>query len=207
MAEVFEVKVDSKKLDEAIAKVPDRLFRTMSQELLREMRSFETDLVTNHLSGKPLATRSGDLRRSWKNVVLGDRLDNLIGRVFSTSKYAATHEYGDPNRVPRNAKMLSIPLDAAKFPSGASRYNSPLRETLKGEFSHTWVQRGPSGQLILFGQRGETGGAIPLFALVPRVSIPARMGARQLFRQRLPGVAQALGRAAARALGEVGVGG
>lgn len=205
MAEGIEVRVDARLLNEAIAKVPGKLFQEVSRELLREMRLFESELIETRLSGDPLKVRSGSLRRSWKTGIEGNRLENLYAWTASTSKAAATHEFGDPNRKPRTAKMLAIPLDAAKFPSGTARYNSPLRQTLDGEFSKTWVARMPSGKLILFGQKGQTGGAIPLFVLVPSVSIPARMGARTLFAKRAPRFGEAVSRGCARALDDLGV--
>jgi phage gpG-like protein len=93
----------------------------------------------------------------------------MSGATGTRVVYGAIQEEGG-DIVPRRAKMLAVPLDAALTPAGVGRYRSPLRETLRSAFpGGTFVHKG-----VLFGKKTKTSQPVALFALKPRVTIPAR---------------------------------
>lgn len=149
--------------------------------------AMEATLVKERLSspetGKPwLATRSGDLKRSTRQrEVTGDRLGNIKLRMWIDVPYARVQEFGTvgaggelPDITPKKASWLTIPLDAAKFPTGLARGSA--RE-VGDEYESTFFERTETAkgtQLILYGVSGEE--VTPLFLLVKRVAIPPRLG-------------------------------
>lgn len=189
MADFFTVKVDTSLLNRFTRQFPGQAMQVVGELMRREAIFFLEDLREERLSGVPLKVRSGDLRRDGY-AVLGPITEAAVEvQLVWTSRYAATQEFGDPNRVPRRARMLAIPLPEAKTPTGVSRYPSPLRKSLATAFPEgTFVRKSQNGMfLILWGVRN--GEPVPLFILKRRVNIPARMGARALLREKLAGIA------------------
>ena len=95
--------------------------------------------------------RTGRLRASIAGVVR-ERPGVLEAAVGSGSDpqrpgvpYAAMQEEGGVQR-PRTAKMLRIPLDAAKTAAGVDRYPTPLRISAPDKF---FLYRATSGKLFL----------------------------------------------------------
>lgn len=121
--------------------------------------------------------RSGRLRRSYSYKVQqtggvrgegGVDIDLGVlrskGADSKTLAYAAAQEYGAKIR-PTKSKYLAVPLDAALTRAGVPK-GSPR------DFSDTFIVNRRGKSPIIFQRRAN--GAVPLFALVRGVTIPAR---------------------------------
>lgn len=142
---------------------------------------FDARLKTERMRGQGVETRTGALRRSF-GIAFADQ---LTGIYTTTSKYYRIQEYGG-TIVPKNARMLAIPLKAALTPAGASRYPSPLRQSLAMAFPEgTFVRKSKAGNLILFGvktsKRKKASQIVPLFLLRDHVTIRPNLGLRALW--------------------------
>lgn len=135
--------------------------------------------LKDNVRGPILKVRSSRLINSIgsKSEVTGNQVIATIGSGIGTGKgkpvpYAEIHETGG-TILPKRAKNLTIPLDAAKTPGGDTRAGYTARNLFAGVIS------GYDGAFILkniiFGK--VTGGKnkfTPLFLLVKRVDMPAR---------------------------------
>jgi len=115
---------------------------------------------------KPLLDR-GLLRASIVTAGRGhvEELTPLSLRFGTNLEYAATHQYGDPNRVPVNAKALAIPLTPAAYRARSPRnFGKPL--SLEWPFLVDYKIKGRGKAAALTPQRQ--------YLLRRSVSIPAR---------------------------------
>lgn len=133
------------------------------------------------VSGDVLEVRSGRGRSSI--TIDASRLPDSIA-VGSPLGYMALQETGGTIR-PKQAQLLTVPLEAAKTPRGVPRFTA--REAAS-KYESTFWQKTPSGSLILFGRNAS--GIVPLFAGVKRVTLPPRPWLRPAFDRSLPRVAE-----------------
>lgn len=120
-----------------------------------------------NVSGEVLNVRSGKGRASITTDVSDAPRSFSVGAPGETGRYLGAHETGS-TIVPRRAKVLTIPLDAAKTAAGVPRWSA--REA---PFEDTFWRRTRAGNLILFGKnRGEP--IVPLFLGVAQVTLPQR---------------------------------
>ena len=120
-----------------------------------------------NVSGEVLNVRSGKGRASITTDVSDAPRSFSVGAPGETGRYLGAHETG-ATIVPRRAKVLTIPLDAAKTAAGVPRWSA--REA---PFEDTFWRRTRAGNLILFGKnRGEP--IVPLFLGVAQVTLPQR---------------------------------
>lgn len=182
MAEI-EAKFDTSPLDRAAASAEPVIFAALRGATDSILRAFESRHIKERMTGRPgVAARTGQLRRSWKVLVQGERVEDLRGTYATNARHARMQEFGGIQK-PRTAKMLAIPLEASRTAAGVSRWNTPLRAILPAAFpGGTFVRRSKAGNLILFGKTSPDSDPIPLFALKPQVVIPARLGTRDLWR-------------------------
>lgn len=112
-----------------------------------------------------LKKRSGALARSInaKARVTAEGSHEVVARSEHIS--SSTHEHGAVIR-PKRAKMLAIPLAAAKTAGGVARYSTP--RSVPGLF----VLKSKAGNLLLVKREG--GGITPYFVLKHSVTIPRR---------------------------------
>ena len=167
----FEVKFTRSK--RSLSDLPKKI----ATKLSRAMRIYGLDFIrrikTQSFGGRPnLQRRTGELSRSFNMEITGSALNDLTLRVFSRSPYAKIQEYGGTIR-PKNAQWLAIPLDAAKTGAGVAR-GGPR------DYQNTFFATSKKGNLILF-QKDAGGGIIPLFVMKKEVTIPPRLGMRQLW--------------------------
>lgn len=104
--------------------------------------------------------RTGALAKSYRIFM---KKGDMIGYYGSNSQYSRSIEDGGTIR-PRRAKMLAIPLDAAKYGVGgtvSARHHSDL-----------FMIRSKKGNLLLV--KAEAGGITPMFVLKDMVKLPAR---------------------------------
>jgi len=115
-------------------------------------------------------SRTGALRGSIAGVVREGQgyMDMAVGSGSDPSRpgvpYALMQEEGGVQR-PRNAKMLRIPLSAAKTAAGVDRYPTPLRVSAPDKF---FLMRAKDGDLFLVDRVTE----VPWYKLVYSSTIP-----------------------------------
>lgn len=119
--------VDTKALEQAMARVPDALFAHWRSAFFRILAKFHThhsqfvfaSQYTGGLSNK-LQSRTGTLRRSFTPRVTGATFKSLLGIYGTSLVYAAAHEYG-ATITPKRVRYLTIPFAEGLTPSGVSR--------------------------------------------------------------------------------------
>lgn len=185
------VKFNTKGFEKALEKAPRVLFVNMKETLKSTGRIFERELLKRRMSGRPgLNRRSGALARSHTSTVKGRSIKSLSmmsGIGGPAAPYAGIQEEGGTVK-PTKGRMLAIPLRQAKTAAGVARFKSP--RDVPGLFLvHT-----TSGNTILALDAGRTkkgrvkkrtktsvgtfrssGSIIPMYLLVPSVTIPPRL--------------------------------
>ena len=159
-------------LAEGLLRAPAAVAKT-TDRLLTKWATIGEGIAKRKVSGDVLKHRTGRLTQSISFRVEADGLDRVLrlgvlGGPALVLVYAAAHEYGAAI-TPKRAKVLTIPLDAAKTPSGVPRFTAP---EAKDQFEATFWRRSKAGNLILFGVRN--GELVPLFLGLTRVDLPAR---------------------------------
>lgn len=130
-----------------------------------------------------LFNRSGSLRRSIRVVTTKGKTVSELNQAMNVggaeASYARAQEFGAVVK-PRLKRFLTVPLPAALTPSGVLRGGARLYRKGKGyatDMGPTFIRRGPSGQPIIFLDRGQTKGGrarkpVPLYVLKRQVTIP-----------------------------------
>lgn len=159
-------------LQSFLGKLPDSTFDE-TKEIVRKAVLNSQKRVTARITGYPLHSRTGALRRSFQTKVAGTNFNNLTASVYSqtTAKtpvpYALVHEFGANIKAKRayrtvpGGPYLNIPLAANKTPAGVMRQSA--REV--------FAAGGYIAGRAVFDSAGT-----PMFALVKQVKIPARLG-------------------------------
>lgn len=140
----------------------------------------ERNVKEDQMRGNAVFVRSGALRRSVRRHVDKKQLEAAVG---TNMVYGRLLEVGGTIR-PKNAKVLTIPLDAAKTAAGRSRGGPREVGRL---YDDTFWKRVDGGPLILYGVKaGSTSGGwraqgkhsgprlVPLFIGVPSATIPSK---------------------------------
>lgn len=161
-------------------RIPDRIMQVISRVMHRQTSAMANYMVTRHLTGGTtsdrLAVRTGHLRRSMRVVEPVIKDDKVVSSINFGAKYAGVH-IGPRGQVttirPKRAKMLAIPLPAAKTQAGVPR-GGPR------DFPGTFVIRSKAGNLLVV-QKGARNRLLPLFVLKPSVRIPARVHPEDIF--------------------------
>jgi len=147
-------------LAEGLLRAPAEVAKT-TDRLLTKWGAIGEGIAKRKVSGDVLKRRTGRLAQSISFRVTAENLDRVLrigvlGGPESVLVYAAAHEYG-AEITPKRAKVLTIPLDAAKTPAGVPRFTAP---EAKDQFEATFWKRSKAGNLILFGVRN--GELVPL---------------------------------------------
>ena len=186
-----------------------RLRARLPGEIAKEMMLQSIELAEyvkeRHLTGGTTPTRlrvrTGRMRASTKPALIRRTAEGIEGGINVGTIYAPIHfgRRGSKTVIrPKKRKYLTIPLDAALTPTGTLRGSAQ-----SGVWGETFFQRSKRGNLILFGKRVAQRGAragqargkiVPLFLLVKKVEIPARVDPEAIFRWWKPRVIQALGK-------------
>ncbi len=140
------------------------------QAILHAVRGAQLDLANamkRNIRAK-FRQRSGDFARSIVSEPIEDRGAQVSGRTGSNLEYAQIQERGGEIRA-KNVRNLTIPLEAFMTGRGLARgaAHSVIASPGNYGFDGTFFSHH-----ILFGKRGEE--AVPLFALKPSVTLPAR---------------------------------
>jgi len=163
----LEWTIDKKKLEKIMSAIADLSAKQRGRVLVKMMEEgarVVKERLKSNLSNRILKVRTGHLRSSIGQKVIdsGGDIAAVIGSGVQTGArliYANIHETGG-TITPKNVRWLTIPLAAAKTPSGV------LRKTAR-QWDNTFFAKN-----ILFQKRGKK--AVPLFALKKSVKIPAR---------------------------------
>lgn len=155
-------------------------------------------LVAERMSGngRGVIPRTGNLRRDWNALVVTDAsgVTLTVASGGTANAYAGLQEYGGTVRATK-AKWLWIPTEENKTPVGVARV-TPRQAIAQGGFIS--FKRGP----IFFGKpqtkaqakglKGTGPHVVPLFVLKKSVYVPARLGARDLWRRSMPDLGASL---------------
>ncbi len=192
-----------------------------TEAMKRRVRSgggrFDRGSVGGLSPGSPPRSRSGRLRNSFRSRIRGTKLRNVALSLFSTAGVVAwVQEFGTKGKEPgspiatirpKGDGWLTIPLPGALTAGG--RLRKGAREAR--DFKNTFFVRGKKGGLVLMQASGRFQDKItPIFRLVKKVDLRARLGMREtfdkqvdrhLFRDLSDAVQKELGRAGGRTVG------
>lgn len=152
-----------------LARLPEAQFDNAKAAFREAVFGAHADIQSN-LRGTPMQTRTGALARSILPELTGDDLSKLVGRVYSTSKYAPIHEYGgvvkakDKYTGVPGGPYLNIPTSNNKTAAGVMRMNARTVFAAGGYIAPT--SRGYGVYL-----NGDL-----MFILINRVTIPKQLG-------------------------------
>ena len=151
--------------------------------------SFVLNILLWNVSGIILRIRTGNLARSmgmrvekqghdWVGIVGSGALvvnpqvvDGQADFIASKSirmSYADILETGGRIEPTGGRQFLTIPLDAAMTPAGVARFTAPQVRDGQTKYDGSFIRGG-----IIFGKLGKK--EVPLFKLVPSVTIPAKL--------------------------------
>lgn len=171
--------------------------KTIRPAMRRTMSQWGTEwitaLVTERMNGSPgVTTRTGNLSRDWNTTTVDDAggVNLVIASHGTGNAYAGLQERGGTVR-PVRAKWLWIPLDANKTAAGAARM-TPSQAIATGNVFIQW-HKGPIA--FLRSKTGRGWKLTPFFVLKKSVTVPPRLGAADLFRDRLPDLQERLAKA------------
>lgn len=145
-----------------------------------------------------VASRTGGLGRSFTSRVVGSKLNNLEGQMWSTAgKQAALQEFGTKGKgglldtiKPRSATFLTIPLPGALTASGVPKSGLLTAGDWIVQENAFFLDDGE--RLLLVKDEGPAGDIIPLFVLKREVDVPPRLGMRKVFNESIPGFVNTL---------------
>jgi len=200
---------------ESFDRLRAKMVPAIAKEMFIQTKSLADYIKSRALTGgttrTKLAVRSGRLRASIKPARVKTTRTTVTGGINVGTVYGPTHfgKRGSKTTIVPKAgkKFLTIPTKFAKTPSGVSRGSA-----LSGMWGETFVARSKKGNLLIFGkrvgQRGASAGQargkiVPLFLLVKKVQIPARVDPMVLARLWRPRMIRALGRLTVKVVGEV----
>ncbi len=204
MAEDFEVTIDTKRLEAAMKKAPEALYRRLREAFRlghqKFLNRFKRERLRSGKSEDGVQSRSRRLSRSFDSETRGDSLATLETETYSAGvRHARIHEYGG-EIVPRTKQYLTIPLDAAR----AGDREGAIARTSARHFSNTFFLTTKVGKLLLMGSptEGRSDEVKPLFLLVKSVMLKARLGFRKLWNEMEPAYLRMINAAVDAALAE-----
>lgn len=186
---------DLERFEEALKQAPALLAREISRSFRRTAiyvkgrveKRFDRSFQRGEGKQGSLGVRSGEGRRSFRvesvEVMHAAQAQSVL---LTTSRYVPVHEFGTKGAGgeldtirPRNARLLSVPLDDALNPSGIPLFTA--REAIEqGAFVWNSDQRRGTNKPPLIIRETDGGEIEYLFVLVPKVDVPPRLGAREI---------------------------
>jgi phage gpG-like protein len=177
--------------------IPTRLFKETKEVFSSAVLSAHRT-VSGNLSGDPMESRTGLLRRSLRTEVSGGTLESLRASLYSAGSvagtpivYARIHEYGGTIQAKHAYKnvpggpYLNIPVGENLTPAGV------MRKSARDVFNDGgYIARFRSGKYGVFLE-GDL-----MFVLVNKVEIPARLGMIKASEDEIPGLLDKLRRIA-----------
>lgn len=174
---MLKVKIENEKIRLFFDKLTPRMQGALTKEVKKQSRALRAYIVVRHLTGGTsadrLANRSGHLIRTTKPLPVQQESNRIFAGVEFSTKYARVHIGTEGQRIvikPVSAKMLAIPLNAAKTAAGVARYKSPR------DVPGLHLIKSKAGNLLLVKTIGKgKGKIIPMFVLKSMVTVPARV--------------------------------
>jgi hypothetical protein len=200
----------NRKLQQNLTGLPNKIIRVVMKIINRQSVLLEGYVKAVHMTGgttsDKLAVRSGLLRNSVRAIPAKISSNaSIVGGINFGTIYARVHvgPRGQKTVIkPKGHPYLTIPLDAAKSPSGVAKGSPRL-----GPWADTFIARSKKGNLIIFGRLAsyrsvKVGGTkvkgltvrqvskdvVPLFVLKESVTIPARIHPRTILDWMMPRV-------------------
>lgn len=182
---------------EQLSKTPDYLFDE-TKEVFQQRAFAAHKEVSGHLTGSPMKSRTGLLRKSLKTEISGSTLDTLKAGIFTARKvsgqevrYAPIHEYGGTVKAKRayrgvpGAPYLNIPTKANLTPAGVMRW-TPAQ--VFGSMGGYVVGQGVYIPVTVAGyaDNADENVGVRVFHLVKEVKIKARLGMRDAMADEIP---------------------
>jgi len=190
---IQNLKREIKRIEERVIHV----LRTHSRLLVTHIRA---NYLTGGTTRTRLRKRTGKLSSSLQPLRVKKISTGYRAGVKFGAKYASTH-VGKKGKVttirPKSAKMLAIPLSAAKTGRGVPR-GKPKD---KNVFGDTFIAKSKRGNLIIFGKQkrqkgknvGKTfGNIVPLFVLKKKVKVRARIHPKPILKWVKPKIKKSL---------------
>ena len=148
-------------------------------------------------SGNSLSRRSGKGMSSLQRGILvtGKSLNDTKGTLSGLGYMGVQEDGGD--LTPRNSAYMTIPLDYAM-----NRDGTPKKPSLRDWTQKTFILNKPDGKRIVMLKLSRTR-IVPLYLLLPRVSIKPRLGVKVEAVQRLSALANRISLRIAASLGEI----
>lgn len=144
---------------------PDVLKQAVATDIQRQSLYFIGHIQKTQMTGRPgLNVQTGKLRRDWfakTGIVNGV----LTVRVWSTTKYLPTHEFGATIR-PKTARALRFKVGGRWV--FAQEVTIPRRLRLRDAFQHEALTRYAAVFKRVFGNRGKFKGAKKYFSVGPK---------------------------------------
>lgn len=181
---MLTVKIEDDKIRIFLDKLTPHLQDTLIKEVRKQSRELRDYIAVRHLAGGTsadrLAVRSGALRGGTSPLPVQQEGNRIFAGVGFTEKYARVHvgPAGQKTVIkPTNAKMLAIPLAAAKTAAGVARVKSPR------DIPDLHLIKSKAGNLLLAKTIGKGKGKgkgkgrqiIPFYVLKNMVEVPARV--------------------------------
>lgn len=174
-------------VEDLLTQLPNRTFDATKQAISTSVFNVHRKVSDRVRDGRivegteSLHARTGALRRSLTPRVSGTTFKTLDGRVFTTSLYAPTHEFGATIkaknkylRVP-GGPYLNIPLPKNKTAAGVTRKTA--RQVFQGG---GYIAKGPRRYVVMGSDH------TPMFVLVKSVKIKPRLGMRKAADDEVP---------------------
>ena len=186
-----------RELQKLLADSPDYLYQETKDIFIDRTLAAHKD-VSNNLTGSPMKSRTGLLRKSLKTEVSGNSLGTLRAGIFTAKQvggkdvnYAPIQEFGGIVKAKKayrgvpGGPFLNIPTDANKTPAGVMRYSPREVFTRMGGYivgQGVYVPAVVSG----FADNADETVGVRMFHLVKEVKIPARLGMRAAMDDEIP---------------------
>jgi phage gpG-like protein len=186
----FSGTINTDKLSARFKKLGDS-FEPVMVEMVNELVEAHRGSMTRRASNRALKRRTGALARSARTELATTARPEARSMIGRGAPYAKIHETGG-TITPRRRQFLTVPLRNALTAAGVTRQAAKLergssgfrtRGTVPGAASRdTFIFSAVGGRRLIAVER-KGGGVLPLYILRKRVTIPARLGFRDEWRQ------------------------
>lgn len=156
-----------------LAQAPQVIGLQLQKWMTDVLAHLHAAVARNMGNGGLIGVRTGDLRRALMErvTVTGDGITGELWPDPAQVPYGSIQEDGG-TVIPKTAQALTIPLDAMLTSNGVARGTAGQvkADPQAFGFTSTFI---PKGHSVIMGKEAN-GSVVPLFALVPSVTIPGR---------------------------------